>query len=391
MKKKEKKEKITVKRSKRWIIALVVCIVAMVLGYGGKQIFCFLYSGSMPCRVMEAMNFFTPVTDRSNLLTTHFLSALAEISTTIPRMEEVTLATDKHSQYTMRRRQVDMIENLAFTSTLVGNTELARQVLTIKYLMYDIHRKTSDSEDAFKDAVAMIDATTVSILKELPILNLHLQEGRICTSLLHLASIIQSVSTLIDQLEASTVPVATLRVDVTKLVSDIGILESNLHYMNHKTSIGLVSHDRASEEYRTASWFTTMSRPDQQKYENLVLLHKNIGDMQLSTKFLDQTFERSEVQINVAMNHLKSTKRKLLDIYTELGRSSNQIEDYKLRMEEMNQFKDICDEEIRFGSAEMQKLRQLGEETIAKIEQVRRQNEPVLTAISIHGYGAIQA
>lgn len=324
-------------------------------------------------------------------MTTHFLSALSEISTTIPHFKEVTLATDKQSQYTIRRRQIDMIENLAFTASLVGDIGLERQVLAIKELMFDIHKKTSDSEDAFKDAVAMIDTTTVYILKELPILNIHLQNGRICTCLTHLQSIIKSVSQLIDQLETSTVPVATLRLDVTKLVSDIGIMESNLHHMNHKASISLVSHDRASDEYRKASWFTMMSRPDQQKYEHLVLLHKSIGDMQVSTKFLDTTFERSEIQINVAMNHLKSTKRKLIDIYTELGRSSNQIEAYKLDMTEMNHFDNICQEEIRFSAPEMIKLKQLGEETIAKIEQVRRQNEPVLSAIAVHGYGAIQA
>jgi hypothetical protein len=339
------------------------------------------------------------------LLTSHFLSALAEISTTIPRFNELQLAPDRYTQHTMRRRQLDMIEKLAFTSSMIGaataeagsqdNNDLARQVLDIKSLMQDIHQKTAEAEDAFKDAIATIDSTTAFILKQLPLLNIYLQQGAICTSLSHLETIIKAISTLILQLDSSTAPVTLLRQDVTRLVSNIGIVEARLQYMQHRTNVGLVAHDRHSEAYRSASWFTTLSRPDQQKYESLVLLHRNVEDMQLATQFLDTTFERSELQITVALNHLRSTNRRLTDIYTEMGRSSVQIETYKLELQEMNsgsesQFS-VCEEKIHFGDAQLTQLKELGEQTVRKIEAIRLQNDPILSAISVYGYGAIGA
>jgi len=335
---------------------------------------------------------------KTSMLTSHFLSALAEISTTIPRFSELALAPDRYAQHTMRRRQIDMIEKLAFTSGMIApiDGDVARQVLGIKTQMQTIHQKTSDSEDGFKDAIAKIDATTAFILKQLPILNIYLQEGRICTSLTHLAMIIKAISELILQLDESTAPVASLRHDVTRMVSDIGVMESHLHYMYHKTSVGLVAHDKHSEAYRSASWFTTMARPDQQKYESLVLLHRNLDDMQLATQFLDTTFERSELQITVALNHLRSTNRRLTDIYVEMGHSSDQIERYKLELQEMNGggggegtvFSE-CDEKIHFDETQLTRMKKLGEETVRKIETIRQQNDPILSAISVYGYGAI--
>lgn len=268
-------------------------------------------------------------------------------------------------------------------------------MLGIKSLMQDIHQKTADSEDAFKDAIATIDSTTAFILKQLPLLNIYLQQGAICTSLSHLETIIKAISTLILQLDSSTAPVTLLRQDVTRLVSNIGIVEARLQYMQHRTNVGLVAHDRHSEAYRSASWFTTLSRPDQQKYESLVLLHRNVEDMQLATQFLDTTFERSELQITVALNHLRSTNRRLTDIYTVMGRSSVQIETYKLELHEMNsgsesQFS-VCEEKIHFGEAQLTQLKELGEQTVRKIEAIRLQNDPILSAISVYGYGAIGA
>ena len=337
----------------------------------------------------------TPASHSQSLtLSTHFLSALDEIATSVPRLDALTLAPQRHGQYGVRRRQIDMIEGLSYTASLVvDEAGLARQVLDIKALMYKVHGETTAAEDAFKEAVARIDSTTAFILKELPLLNVQLYEGRVCDSLAHLNSIISTLGSLIGELETATVPVAQLRQDVTRLVSDIGILESQLQYMHHKTSVGLVSHDQQSEAYRVASWFTALSRPDQQKYEQLVLLHRSIGDMQLSTHYLDETFERSEVQIQIALNHLRGTNRRLTDIYVELGRSATRIETARLDTVVGDGVASTsrCDASVRFAQADVIRLAKLGDETLEKLQWVRRCNEPILGAIAVHGYGAISA
>ena len=49
----------------------------------------------------------------------------------------------------------------------------------------------------------------------------------------------------------------------------------------------------------------------------------------------------------------------------------------------------VCDEHIHFDAAQLDQLKRLGEETVQKIERIRAENEPILSAISVYGYGAI--
>lgn len=141
-------------------------------------------------------------TSPGNLLTTHFLSALNEISTSIPRMDAVALAPTKNSQYTLRRRQTDMIESLSFNAALLDDPGLARRVSLVKSQIYGIHRQTADSEEAFKDAVGSIEKTTAFLLKELPLLHISLVRQRnLDSTVQQLGAIISRIGSLILELE----------------------------------------------------------------------------------------------------------------------------------------------------------------------------------------------
>lgn len=360
----------------RWVlpVGLLFCSVALVV-FKGLAIASAIYN---------AVAWLSPATQTqpNSMLATHFLSALQEISTSVPQLDALAIAPSKHSQYTVRRRQIDMIESLSFSATLVDDADVLKQVLIVKDQVHLIHQQTGAAEDAFKEAVAAIEKTTAFLLKELPLLNVHLQSAQLEPTLRHLDGIIQRISRLILELEQSTVPVAQLRVDMTSLVSNIGIMDSQLQYLVQRTNVGLVSQDRLNEQYRTAGWFTRLSRPDQQKYEQLVLLNRHLDTMQGSTRFLDETFERSEVQINVALDHLRGTNRRLTDIYTELGRTGTRIE--QSRLEQLG-------EKTRFNPSELEALQQLGHETLRKITEIRARNEPILNAIMVYGYGAIDS
>lgn len=178
-----------------------------------------------------------------------------------------------------------------------------------------------------------------------------------------------------------TIPVAQLRVDMSQLVSEIGILEAHSQHLEQHTNVGLVSHDRASEEWRSASWFTRLSRLDQQKYEQLVLLNRRLDSMQQSTQFLDDTFERAEVRVNIALAHLRGTNKRLTDIYVALGQSASRIE------------AESADDQKRmsFTELEVNQLEELFQQTRERIEVIRSQNDPILNAITVYGCGAIDA
>lgn len=317
-------------------------------------------------------------TRRPLLLTRHFIDAFSEISTSIPHFEKIPLVKDKYAQYGVRRRQIDMIDNIAFVVPHINDDNLVHQVISVKEQMLTLHEKTAQSEDGFKDAVAMIERTTSYILKELPQLQYFLEQNELEKAVSHLAVVTKSISHLIGSLEEIIIPITSLRLIVTKLVSDINIMQSNLKLLDYRTNVRLVSHDATKEENEKKWSLWKASETDESKgdYEELVLFHRYILDMKESSHFLDQTFEQSELQVQIALDHLRGASKRLSSIYTELGRSSNKII--------VNQL-----EKVSFTKDQLFQLNEINRETINKIKTIRDDNEPVLRAISIHGYGAI--
>jgi hypothetical protein len=317
-----------------------------------------------------------------SMLTTHFLGALNEISTSIPKLNMVAISPTKSTQHTIRRKQIDMIENLGFTSSMIDEPDLVKKIIGLKDQIYSVHKVTAGAEDAFKDAISEIDKVTAFILKELPVLGTYLAKRQQCLVIMeHLGVIIKRIGALTLDLESAIIPITQLRVEVTSLVSNIGIVDAHLQYIAQKTNIGLVSHDRESEAYRTASRFTLLSKPDQQKYEYMVLLNRQITTMQTSTQFLDDTFEKSETQVNLALDHLRGTTRQLTNIYIEMGLSMNRLEEEKLGQ---------LGEKVYFNDGEVKLLTELNQQIIGRIDTIRKDNEPVLRNIMIYGYGAIE-
>lgn len=312
------------------------------------------------------------------LLTRHFIDAFSEISNSIPHFEKIPLVKDKYAQYGIRRRQLDMIDNLVLTIPHIGEEELIHQIISIKDQMLSLHEKTVNSEDGFKDAVAMIETTTSYILRELPQLQYFLERNELQKAVIQLAVVTKSLSSLIRSLEETITPITSLRLIVTRLVSDINIMQTNLQLLDHRTNVRLISRDYTKEEENKGWHLWKFSETDKSKeaYEELILFNRYIADMKEASHFLDQTFEQSELQVQIALDHLRGASRRLSLIYTDIGRSSN-----KITLQQIDN--------LLFTEEQLNELNFINQETIRKIKTIRDDNEPVLSAISIHGYGAI--
>jgi len=270
---------------------------------------------------------------------------------------------------------------------LSNDYRISQKIDGVRNLLGIIADNTEGAENSFKDAIRDVSITTVTLLTALPNLKVFLIEGRLCTATILVWDIIQKVSNLLNVLEQAKVPILALKNDLGKLVSELQILTTTLQAAQIEIQANMEIFAKDQKDYEQ-SWFG--GAPDVEKHKQMLVTNSHLSNMVSTTDILTKYVDPAEIQIQVAIDHLKSIKSNLWDAYKSLMRTLDQLQkDGKTRLDE---YRPVCgDETIYLTNEEKTDVMKGIDKVIEHITLVQQKNDPVLKQISVLGFAAIKA